>query len=646
MGMCSCGEPPDNSQALEFEAECTELYRDFFGKVGTFRKARTTDESKNYEEFRNDVQSVANGFLKDLAACKVQADADELYKKLPLADLRQQNDARKAALEEAIKKSPQQVALKEFEDRVASLKRTKNSILEELQLYIDENGEESFADEIADIRYRVDAGNEKLKAVEKAVAGCRTLLDDATDDAGRYHSEACAILDNIESTYKNWTEPPPPPFHPNKILFTVETTPALYDGLLSTLIQRYKHYTFLYTNTQGEHCITDAKNEEGVVIRVVEPEKFADATDSLEQGRADAVIAFRNTFDKKAYEQLENAAAAREDEELNSILVTGLAYNAILLKVNQSSALEKLDIRTIDQALQSKTVYTSAPNTLAGEMVATTECLKKLQTTISERPERDGTAGDGVAAVSFSRKPTASKDVRVARIPSAEQKIYFWPRPGDIAAGRYMLSAPVNAAMNPASPNNEEVRKFLDYVLSDEGQAVVKAADFVSVNEYEENDEELAHLRKMFEKQGYAVGRIITRCTFLFPKNDARISTNPTVTSRKEEFKDFDSTIRSNFGYIKRVLSKKKSEKGQIAVGIIGHASSEGSEAVNKRLSVNRAKYTAAHIKQGDTSRLILTDGLSSRIPVDDNKEEEGRIRNRRASAYVVEVFETGKSDK
>ena len=647
MGMCSCGEPPDNSQALDFEAACTELHRDFFSKISTFRKARSTDEAKSYEGFRNDVQSAANGFLKDLAGCKEQADADELFNKLPLADLRAQNDARKTAMEEAVKKSPQHVALKEFEQRLAGLKRIKALILEELQTYIDEHGEDSFTDEIEAIRYNVAAGDEKLKAVEKAIKGCRTMLDDAAEDAGRYHGEVASILDNIESTYKGWTPPPPPPFHPEKILFTVETTPALYDGLLSTLIQRYKQYTFLYENSQGERCITDAKNKEGVVIRLVEPDKFSAATDSLNQGRADAVIAFRDTFDKKAYEQLEqNAAAREEEEEMSSILVTGLAYNAILLKVNQNSELEKLDIRTIEQTLQGKAVYTGAPTSVAGELVATTTCMKNVQTTVSERPERDGTSGDGVAAVAFSRKPSAAKEVRVARIPSAEQKIYFWPRPGDIAAGRYMLSAPVNAALNPASPKNEEVRKFLDYVLSDEGQAVVKAADFVSVNEYEENDEELAHLRKMFEKEGYAVGRIITRCTFLFPKNDARISKNPKVTNRKEEFKDFDSTIRSNFSYIKRVLSKKKSEKGMIAVGIIGHASSEGGEAINKPLSANRAKYTAAHIKQGDAGRLVLTDGLSSRIPVDDNKEEEGKVRNRRASAYVVEVFETGKANK
>lgn len=647
MGVCSCGDPPDVSPAQEFEVDCTELHRDFFSKISTFRKARSTNEAKSYEGFRNDVQSVANGFLKDLAGCKEQADADEFFNKLPLADLRTQNDARKTAMEEAVQKSPQHIALKGFENRLAKLKRTKAIILGDLQAFIDEHGEDSFDDEIETIRYHVEEGDKKLKAVEKAIKGCRTMLDDAAEDAGRCHAEVVAILDNIESTYKSWTPPPPPPFHPETILFTVETTPALYDGLLSTLIQRYKQYTFLYENEQGERCITDAKNKEGVVIRLVEPNKFSAATDSLSQGRADAVIAFRDTFDKTAYDQLEqNAAAREEDEEMSSILVTGLAYNAVLLKVNQSSELEKLDIRTIDQTLQGKTVYTDAPTSIAGELVATMESMKKVQTTVSERPEKDVMSGDGIAAVAFSRKSSAAKDVRVARIPSAEQKIYFWPRPGDIAAGRYMLSAPVNAALNPASPRNEEVRKFLDYVLSDEGQAVVKSADFVSITEYEENDEEIAHLRKMFEKEGYAVGRIITRCTFLFPKNDARISKNPEVTNRKEEFKDFDSTIRSNFSYIKRVISKKNSQKGQIAVGIIGHASSEGGESFNKPLSVNRAKYAAAHIKQGDDKRLILWDGMSSRLPVDDNKEEAGKIRNRRASAYVVEVFETGKADK
>lgn len=644
MSICCCGEPPGNEQAIEFESSAGELHRDFFDKIGTFRRARSTDESKAYEGFRNEVQGEANSFLKNLAACKEQADADELYAKLPVAELRQQNDARRDALVEALSKSPARVSLKEFEQRLGGLKRKKGSVNADLESYIDEHGEDSYPDEIADIRYRVSTGEEKLQAIDKAIKGSRALVDGVAEEATRHHGEIVGILDSLEATYKGWVPPPPPPFHPEKILFTMETTPALYDSLISTLVQRYKQYTFLYTNTQGERCITDARNTEGVVIRLVEPEKFAAATDSLEQGRADVVIAFRNTYDAAAYEKLESKAAASEDEDLNSILVSGVAFNAVLLKVNQTSALEKLDVRNIGQSLQGYNIYAGEPGTVSGELYATVLAPYELQATQCARPEKEGTASNtAVAAVAFSRKPSAAKEVRVARIPSAEQKIYFWPRPGDIAAGRYILSASVNAAFNPASTNNAAAREFVDFVLSDEGQSVVKASDFVSINEYEENDEELAHLRKLFEQKGYTVGKIITRNTFLFPKNDARITKDPKVNDKRAEFKDFDSTIRSNFGHIRRVLKNTSSEKGIIAVGVIGHASSEGGEGVNRPLSNNRAKYTAACIRQGDKSRLILTDGMSSRVPVDDNKEEEGKVRNRRASAYVVEVFEIGK---
>ena len=78
-------------------------------------------------------------------------------------------------------------------------------------------------------------------------------------------------------------------------------------------------------------------------------------------------------------------------------------------------------------------------------------------------------------------------------------------------------------------------------------------------------------------------------------------------------------------------------------MGIIGHASSEGGHKVNKPLSVNRAKYSASCIKEQQVKvSMLLTEGMSSDVPVDSNDDESGRIRNRRATAYVVEVYEVG----
>lgn len=627
--------------AATFDSSTSGLHREFFDQLGVLRKANNRPETKEYTQFIDDVQGKANSFLRSLADCKEQEDADELFKAFPTDEIKSQNDARQSALTESIRKSPAVVSLKKFSDKARNLRRKKSSINQAIQEFKDENGEDADAEGVAEVNLQVSQSDERLKAVDKGIAGFGDMLSGAEKEVDKCHEQVEQMLASVKTAYDNWTPPPPAPFHPEKVLFTVETTPAMYDSLLATLLQQYKNYTFLYTASNGDRCVTDAKNTEGVVIHLVEPTQFDAATDSLEQGRADIIFAFRSAFPEEAYAKLE-AKDAESEDDMNSVLVSGVAYNALILKNSTAASLEKISTKGMKSELNGVTVYTGMPNSLAGEMFASLLQPAGVEAQAVEHPERQGLSSDSsVAAVAFSRKPSEAKEVRVARTPSQE-KIYFWPRPGDIAAGRYALSAPVNAVFNPASQGNAEARKFVEFVLSEAGQAVVKAADFVSRDEYEENDPELARLRSMFEKAGYSVGRIVTYDTFLFPKNDANIIKQNKPEATKAEFKQFDSAVRSNFTHIAKVLSSTTGTKGQIAVGIIGHASSEGGVSVNKPLSVKRAKYTGSCIEKKAGKLLILTDGMSSEVPVDDNSTEEGRVRNRRATAYVVEVYEVG----
>lgn len=643
MSMSSCGpQLPDEvkEEAVEFDSASSSLHREFFDQLGVLRKNKP-QELQEYTHFLDEVQGKANAFMKALSSCKEQADADDLYKAFPTDELKGMNDARRDTLLAAIQKSPAVVALSKYKDKAKNLHRKKGSINQAIQEFKDEHGEEADAEGVAEVNQQVAECDERLKSVDKALEGFANMFDGSVKDVDKYHDQAEQIIASVQTAYDNWTPPPPAPFHPEKVLFTVETTPAMYDSLLATLLQQYKNYTFLYTASNGDRCVTDAKNTEGVVIHLVDPAQFDRATDSLEQGRADLIFAFQATYPEEAYAKLE-AKDAESEDELNTVLVSGVAHNALILKNSQAAALEKVSTKEIKSDLNATTVYTGTPESLAGELYAAILAPAGVEAQAVDHPERQGvSAENSLAAVAFSRKPTEAKEVRVAYTPSAE-KIYFWPRPGDIAAGRYALSASVNAAFNPASQGNAEARKFVEFVLSEAGQSVVKSADFVSRDEYEENDPELLRLKAMFEKAGYSIGRIVTFDTFLFPKNDANIIKKPEVIDRRAEFKQFDSKVRSNFNHISQVLSKTTSDKGVIAVGIIGHASSEGGAAVNKPLSVNRAKYTGSCIKQKSGKMLILTDGMSSEVPVDDNKSEEGRVRNRRATAYVVEVYEVG----
>lgn len=642
MGMSSCKEVPSEikEDVISFEVACNAFYRKVFDQLAVLRKPKP-QELKACDQFVDEVQGKVNEFMKSLSACKEQDEADAFYQAFPMEELRNRNDELQKTMTEAIRKSPASVALNKLKGESKRLHIKKAEIFRALQEFVDENGEDADVKGREEIDMKMKSALEKLARADKALTGFSDMEDASIAEVDKKHQQVIDMLDMVTQTYKGWTPPPPAPFHPEKVLFTVETTPAMYDSLLATLLQQYKNYTFLYTASNGDRCVTDAKNTEGVVIHLVEPTQFDAATDSLEQGRADIIFAFRSAFPEEAYTKLE-AKDAESEDDMNSVLVSGVAYNALILKNSTAASLEKISTKGMKSELNGVTVYTGMPNSLAGEMFASLLQPAGVEAQAVEHPERQGLSSDSsVAAVAFSRKPSEAKEVRVARTPSQE-KIYFWPRPGDIAAGRYALSAPVNAVFNPASQGNAEARKFVEFVLSEAGQAVVKAADFVSRDEYEENDPELARLRSMFEKAGYSVGRIVTYDTFLFPKNDANIIKQNKPEATKAEFKQFDSAVRSNFTHIAKVLSSTTGTKGQIAVGIIGHASSEGGVSVNKPLSVKRAKYTGSCIEKKAGKLLILTDGMSSEVPVDDNSTEEGRVRNRRATAYVVEVYEVG----
>lgn len=633
--------PPDvKEEATAFEASCSGFYREVFDQLEILRKTKPQDFNA-YDQFEEEVQGKANAFMKQLSSCKEQEEADELIKAFPAAELRAKNDELQKAMIAAIKGSHAIVTLNKLKKKATALRAKRAEINQSIAAFKEEHGEDADPEGIAEVEALVNAGLDKLNRAEKALSGFSNMADSSVAEVNKKHDKIEQIIASVQTAYDNWTPPPPAPFHPEKVLFTVETTPAMYDSLLSTLLQQYKNYTFLYTASNGDRCVTDAKNTEGVVIHLVAPAQFDRATDSLEQGRADLIFAFQATYPEEAYAKLE-AKDAESEDDMNTVLVSGVAHNALILKNSQAAALEKVSTKEIKSDLNATTVYTGTPESLAGELYAAILAPAGVEAQAVDHPERQGvSAENSLAAVAFSRKPTEAKEVRVAYTPSAE-KIYFWPRPGDIAAGRYALSASVNAAFNPASQGNAEARKFVEFVLSEAGQSVVKSADFVSRDEYEENDPELLRLKAMFEKAGYSIGRIVTFDTFLFPKNDANIIKKPEVIDRRAEFKQFDSKVRSNFNHISQVLAKTTSDKGVIAVGIIGHASSEGGAAVNKPLSVNRAKYTGSCIKQKSGKMLILTDGMSSEVPVDDNKSEEGRVRNRRATAYVVEVYEVG----
>lgn len=88
---------------------------------------------------------------------------------------------------------------------------------------------------------------------------------------------------------------------------------------------------------------------------------------------------------------------------------------------------------------------------------------------------------------------------------------------------------------------------------------------------------------------------------------------------------------------LRSLLSIMRENPG-IRIEIAGHTDSTGPEELNLRLSEMRAEAVASWlVKQGVSSRRILTRGYGESRPVADNSTEEGRRRNRRTEITILD---------
>lgn len=80
-----------------------------------------------------------------------------------------------------------------------------------------------------------------------------------------------------------------------------------------------------------------------------------------------------------------------------------------------------------------------------------------------------------------------------------------------------------------------------------------------------------------------------------------------------------------------------------INLRVEGHTDSTGTDAINDRLSRERANAVVAFLKnQGVAERRLTSEGYGSKIPVADNSTVEGRARNRRVEIILAEGVITG----
>ena len=96
--------------------------------------------------------------------------------------------------------------------------------------------------------------------------------------------------------------------------------------------------------------------------------------------------------------------------------------------------------------------------------------------------------------------------------------------------------------------------------------------------------------------------------------------------------------IKPNLRPILDQFASGLSNQPNTEVRIIGHTDSQGSDAVNDPLSLNRAQAAKQYLaaRGVDPSRIVIA-GRGEHEPVADNSTESGRARNRRVEIFLGE---------
>lgn len=126
------------------------------------------------------------------------------------------------------------------------------------------------------------------------------------------------------------------------------------------------------------------------------------------------------------------------------------------------------------------------------------------------------------------------------------------------------------------------------------------------------------------------------------PKEEPRVEiTDDKIVIREKVQFDFDkATIRSESDDLLAEVAKVMNDNPRIKkIRIEGHASSEGNDDHNMKLSKNRAKSVLNHlVKKGKVSKDRLeSEGYGSDRPISSNDSETGREANRRVEFTILE---------
>ena len=154
------------------------------------------------------------------------------------------------------------------------------------------------------------------------------------------------------------------------------------------------------------------------------------------------------------------------------------------------------------------------------------------------------------------------------------------------------------------------------------GTAVGAGAGAVIGKKMDKKAEELealenAKVETVEDQNGLQAIKVTFDSGILFPLNGTTLS-----QASKNELSQF---------------ATKMQDMQETDITIYGHTDNTGSDAVNERLSNERAQSVANYLKNcGIASSRMTTEGKSYSMPVADNSTKEGRARNRRVEIYIT----------
>lgn len=111
------------------------------------------------------------------------------------------------------------------------------------------------------------------------------------------------------------------------------------------------------------------------------------------------------------------------------------------------------------------------------------------------------------------------------------------------------------------------------------------------------------------------------------------------VTLRGVHFNTGSDELSASAQKILKRVADNLREHPRMRVEVAGHTDNTGSEAINRQLSLSRARSaTKFLVDLGVNARVLSTRGYASTQPVASNDSPEGRLQNRRVEMRFVEI--------